>query len=75
MSQRHLKMMLRSPSFNEINADLQYYRDNKEVKIDLKVGGGRALFSKTCSRHAFILIAPDVFSLFNCRRHDGQISR
>ncbi|KRT82860.1 hypothetical protein AMK59_3749 [Oryctes borbonicus] len=36
MSQHHLKMMLRSPSFNEINADLQYYRDNKELKIDLK---------------------------------------
>lgn len=37
MSNHHLKMMLRSPSFDEINADLQYYRDNKELKIDLKV--------------------------------------
>lgn len=34
----HLKMILKSPSFREINSTVHLYRDVKELKIDLKVG-------------------------------------
>ncbi|KAJ8914493.1 hypothetical protein NQ315_002765 [Exocentrus adspersus] len=32
----HIKLSLNSPSFQNINADLQFYRDNNVLKLDLK---------------------------------------
>ena len=31
------KIFIKSPSFRDINADLQFYRDNEIIKLDLKV--------------------------------------
>ena len=39
LSFHRLKILMQSPSFNEINVDFQYYRDNNEFRIDIKVSG------------------------------------
>lgn len=36
-SSHHIKLYLKSPSFQDINIDLQFYRDNDVLKLDLKV--------------------------------------
>lgn len=33
----HVKFLLKSPSFDEIFTDVQFYRDNNELKIDARV--------------------------------------
>nr|XP_023014254.1 uncharacterized protein LOC111504019 [Leptinotarsa decemlineata] len=35
-SDHHVKLLLRSPNFRDINIDLQFYRDNDILKLDLK---------------------------------------
>ncbi|KAL1492708.1 hypothetical protein ABEB36_010924 [Hypothenemus hampei] len=35
-SNHHLKFFVKSPNFKEIDADLLFYRDNEELKIDVK---------------------------------------
>lgn len=34
----HLKMIVKSPSFVEINSTLHYFHSDEEFKIDLRVG-------------------------------------
>ncbi|KAJ8968085.1 hypothetical protein NQ317_002630 [Molorchus minor] len=36
-SNHHVKLFLKSPNFKEVNTDLQFYRDNDILKVDLKV--------------------------------------
>lgn len=36
-SNHHLKLLLQSPSFQDINTDLQFFRNNDEFKVDFKV--------------------------------------
>ncbi|XP_018566495.1 uncharacterized protein LOC108907336 [Anoplophora glabripennis] len=36
-SNHHIKLFLNSPSFQDANVDVQYYRNNEVLKLDLKV--------------------------------------
>ncbi|CAG9760349.1 unnamed protein product [Ceutorhynchus assimilis] len=35
-SNHHLKVFIKSPSFKDVNADLLFYRDNEQLKIDVE---------------------------------------
>lgn len=63
----HLKFLLKSPSFREINVDFQFYRNNNLLKIDTKVRVIIVTGVKISSRQTPPLIIPKVISLFSCR--------